>query len=180
MRSVYDMTLCLSIALFLCFRFGVCAEKKCGSSSFVWSNTMTDVFWSETDAKSRTSSHTQVSTFWTCQPDCHEDHGFQRNADFDLCNLMQVCGALNMLNEWYISDLNQVGTPSLLAGTGSCDEFQGNKQESCPRPSPVMMMMMMDLPSQHLPVEVSWRRRHAAKSGLAGRTVRTPHLLLLV
>ncbi|KAG7229060.1 hypothetical protein INR49_013179 [Caranx melampygus] len=35
-------------------------------------------------------------------------------------------------------------------GARSCDAFLGNKQESCYHTSPVMMM---DLPSQHLPVE---------------------------
>ncbi|KAI9544436.1 hypothetical protein NQZ68_001309 [Dissostichus eleginoides] len=36
------------------------------------------------------------------------------------------------------------------AGTGSCDDFLGNEQECSSSP-----VMMMDLPSQHLPVEVS-------------------------
>lgn len=100
-RSVNSVTLYLCFALFLCFRFRFEPKKKrkkSGTWHSGWSM-MTDVFWSEPDAKSVTFLNTQPS-FWMDRPECHEAHAYiQRNVDLDLCNLIDFPRSANMIQD---------------------------------------------------------------------------------
>lgn len=90
-----------TIPLFCCvplFQVQVCTKR--GTRSSVLRSVVTEVFWSEPDAKSGTFLNTQLSSFWMDQPECHEEHAYiQRNVDLDLCNLKQFYGSANMIKE---------------------------------------------------------------------------------
>lgn len=176
-RAVNSMTLCLCFALFLCFRCRFEQKKK--KKVRKWDQTL----WMNHDDRcllkwtgcqvSDFSEHTSLflngSTWVPWSPRLHSEE----------------CGSWSLQLRRLPQQGNharriiQPGPESSQDISPTCRhrELWWFSGESCPRSLPVMMM---DLPSQHLPVEVSWRRHHAAKSGLAGRTVRTPHLLLLV